>query len=61
MGTKNADRNAEIMRLFMAGETYGDIGKAMGITRLVVSGVIYRNRTTQPDPVKASYRQVNAE
>jgi len=46
----NKVRNVEIMRLFEAGNSYGEISEIIGCSRSAVAGVICRNRKNTPDP-----------
>ena len=54
---KNHQRNKEVMTRHQNGETYGKIAADMGITRSIVAGIIYRNRSTEPDAGKAASRR----
>jgi alkylated DNA nucleotide flippase Atl1 len=60
MTLTNAKRNLAIMKAVESGDglTYSQIGRIHGVSRQVVSGVIYRNRTTTPDPIKAAARLI---
>jgi hypothetical protein len=49
-------RNQEIMRLAEIGETYGQIAFALGLSRNVVAGVVYRNRKDKADVSQAGHR-----
>ena len=51
------DRNKAIMDMYGDGYTYEEISQRAGTTRNAVAGVIYRNRTSEPNPVKSLARK----